>query len=77
MANKTQKIIKRSTGDWMYCSFQAHPEEIAKWRELAAMDDRSLSYWIRNALNKAVADGGQSHEVTKTVGVETVSSDRA
>jgi hypothetical protein len=79
MANKTQKAIKRSTGEWLYCSFQAHPEEISKWRELAGADDRSLSWWIRNTLNKAasLADGGKSHEVTESVDVETVSPHRA
>jgi hypothetical protein len=67
MANKTQKTIKRSTGEWLYCSFQAHPEEIAKWREIALGDERSLSWWIRNQLNKAagIVNSNGSTEVTE------------
>jgi hypothetical protein len=73
MANKKQQVIKRSTGEWMYCSFQAHPEELARWRALAAAEDRSLSAWIRRQLRK-----GDSNETpTEDVPVETVSPDRA
>jgi hypothetical protein len=73
MAKKTQKTIKRSTGDWMYCSFSVHPEEIAEYRDIAAKSDRSLSWWIRNELNKAVAVAkGQTNE---TLPVEVVSAD--
>ena len=74
MANRKQKTISRSTGEWMYVSFQAHPEEVSRWRELANVDDRSLSYWIRNVLNAAIAAKGDSHE---KLPLETLSSDRA
>ena len=79
MVKRTQKPTKRSTGEWLYCSFSVKPEEIARYREIAKSLDRSLSWWIRNALNKAagLADGGKSNEVTETVGVETVSPHRA
>lgn len=66
MANKTQKAIKRSTGEWLYCSFQAHPEEIARWRELALAEDRSLSWWIRKQL-KLAAGIGNGASIPETV----------
>jgi hypothetical protein len=67
MANKTQKAIKRSSGEWLYCSFQAHPEELARWREIAVSDERSLSWWIRKQLNKAagISNGTTPAEVTE------------
>lgn len=63
----------------MYVSFQAHPEEISQYRDLAKADDRSLSWWIRNALNKAAAasNGGKSDENHETVGVAEISADRS
>lgn len=53
MAKKTQKAIKRSTGEWLYCTFSAKPEEKAKYQEIADSMDRSLSWWIRKQLNQA------------------------
>jgi hypothetical protein len=50
--SRTQKVRKTPSGLWLYCSFSAHPEEIDKWKKLAGGMDRSLSWWIRDALNK-------------------------
>jgi len=59
----------------MYCSFSVHPEEIAAYREIAKLDGRSLSWWIRDALNKAVAlIREKNHE---TPNLETVPTDHA
>lgn len=81
MAKKIQKTIKRSTGDWMYCSFQAHPDEVFIWREIAGQDDRSLSWWIRDVLNRHVKTAavarGQNNEGFTGKDVETVPSDGA
>ena len=65
MANKKQKVRKTPSGEWLYCSFSAHPEEIDQWRELAATMDRSLSWWIRNQLNKAagIVNGVENGEI--------------
>jgi hypothetical protein len=69
IAKTKQKVIERSTGDWMYVTLQAHPEEVAKWRELAKADDRSLSWWIRNVLNKTVGAAEPAAEMSE-IGVE-------
>jgi hypothetical protein len=53
MARKGQKVRTTPSGDWLYCSFSAHPEEIERWREIASGSERSLSWWIRAQLNKA------------------------
>jgi hypothetical protein len=88
-AKKQQKPRTTATGKWLYCNFSARPEEIAKWKAFAQADRRSLSSWIRDALNKAAAliDEERMHragghyenpqEKKSTVGVETVSPDRA
>jgi hypothetical protein len=86
MAKKTQTPRKTFSGEWLYCNFSAHPEEIAKWKALAAFGQRSLSWWIRDVLNKHVARlEGKSYENQNSnsdgkateVGVAEVSGDRA
>jgi hypothetical protein len=85
MAKKTQTTRRTFSGEWLYCNFSAHPEEIAKWKALAAFGQRSLSWWIRDVLNKHVArlEGSNSHENQNSdgkptaVGVAEVSGDRA
>jgi hypothetical protein len=73
-----QKPRKAASGEWMYCTISARPEEIAKWRELAGSVDRSLSWWIRDQLNRAVEimqrikDGGSDENQT----LEVVPADR-
>ena len=74
MAHREQKVRKAATGEWMYCTISARPDEIASWRGLADAVDRSLSWWIRDQLNKAVQSAiGASHE-NKTL--EDVSANR-
>jgi hypothetical protein len=89
MAKRIQKPRKTHSGEWLYCNFSARPEEIAKWKSIAAAADRSLSWWIRDVLNKAVAlideermhRAGGSYEnpdgKATAVGVAPVSTDRA
>jgi len=43
-------------------SFSARTEEIAKWRLAAIHEDRSLSQWIRRALNRAIGENGADNE---------------
>jgi hypothetical protein len=84
MAKRTQKPIKRSSGEWLYCSFSVKPEEREAYREVAALDSRSVSWWIRDVLNKEVSrrkaslnNGTQLESANETVDVETVSPHRA
>lgn len=91
MAKKQQKPRKTHTGEWLYCNFSARPEEIEKWKALAQADRRSLSFWIRDVLNKAVAlideermhraggsyGGKESDGKNSDVAVAAVSPDRA
>jgi hypothetical protein len=83
MAKKTQTPRETHTGKWLYCNFSAHPEEIAKWKALAASGQRSLSWWIRYVLNEYVAAKAEGKSDEKfngkpeTVGVAEVSGDRA
>ncbi len=74
-----QKIRKTPSGEWLYVSFSVHPEEREKYQEAAKRRDRSVSWWIRNILNREV--GLMEDEATngknKSVAVEDVSSDRA
>jgi hypothetical protein len=67
MAQRSQKIRKTPSGDWLYCSFSAHPQEIERWRGIAADDQRSLSSWIRIQLNKAagITNGAAPVEVAE------------
>lgn len=77
MSRKGQKVRTTPTGDWIYCSFSAHPEEIIAYREVASKLDRSLSWWVRDVLNKAAQaakeDSNGAHE---KVPMETISADR-
>jgi hypothetical protein len=84
MAKRTQKPIKRSSGEWLYCSFSVKPEEREAYQQIAKSLDRSLSWWIRDLLNKEVSrrkaslnNGTQLESENATVGVETVSPHRA
>lgn len=76
-----QKARKTATGEWLYCNFSARPEEIQKWKSLAQADRRSLSFWIRDALNRRVEELERIDELltggTKAVDVAPVSPDRA
>jgi hypothetical protein len=67
MAQRSQKSRKTPSGEWLYLSVSAHPEEIAAWRELAAAEDRSLSWWVRNQLNKAagITNGAAVNEIAE------------
>jgi hypothetical protein len=84
MAKGKQKAIKTPTGEWMYISFRAHPEELADFQEVAAKLDRTVSWWVRDVLNREVArrkassnNEIQPESANPTVGVEAVSPDRA
>jgi hypothetical protein len=55
MAKVKQKAIKTPTGEWMYVSFRAHPEELASFQEVAGKLDRTVSWWVRDVLNREVA----------------------
>jgi hypothetical protein len=76
MAKVKQKPITTPTGEWVYCTLRVRPEEMAKWREVAAIDDRSLSYWARTELNKAAAAALGKEVSNENLSVETVPADR-
>lgn len=84
---KSQKIRKTPSGDWIYCSFSAHPEEVAAWKLIAKSGERSLSGWLRNLANAAVAAEQREREAfhhenpkpkheDSAVRMENVSTDR-
>jgi hypothetical protein len=86
MAKRIQKPRKTHSGEWLYCNFSARPEEIAKWKALAGVDRRSLSFWIRDVLNRHVeiqervaagADYENSQGKNSAVHVEAVSPNRS
>ena len=52
MAEKIQKA--KTKRKMKYMTFSAYPDEIVRWKTVAKDLDRSLSWWIRNELNKAV-----------------------
>jgi hypothetical protein len=76
---RTQKIRKTPTGDWIYCSFSARPDEVARWRELAVQADRSLSWWIRNILNREIGliENEASNGKDEKISLENISPNRA
>ena len=86
MAKGKQKAIKTPTGEWMYISFRAHPEELADFQKVAAELDRTVSWWVRDVLNREVArrkedqpyeyDRTKPLRETSNVGVAAVSTDR-
>ena len=85
MAKKEQIPRKTPSGEWVYVTISAKPEEREAYRQIAALDSRSVSWWIRDVLNKEVArrleEAGRENPnaapKNSTVGVETVSPDRA
>jgi hypothetical protein len=84
MAKKEQTPRKTPSGEWVYVTISAKPEEREAYRQIAALDSRSVSWWIRDVLNKEVArrkassnNETQLEGANSTVGLETVSPDRA
>lgn len=85
MANKRQKVRKTPSGEWVYCSISAHPEEVERWRAIAKGSfDRSLSWWIRDVLNreaaaieKGIPNAANAQPEGETVSVEDVPSHRS
>jgi hypothetical protein len=89
MAKVKQKAIKTPTGEWMYVSFRAHPEELASFQEVAGKLDRTVSWWVRDVLNREVArqlalrnegkgiSDEKTNGETQTVGLAELSPDRA
>lgn len=63
MPRKSQKIRKTPSGDWIYLSISVHPEEVESWKTFVKSADRSMSWWIRNLANKAVAAEKKEREV--------------
>jgi hypothetical protein len=83
MAKRQQKVRQTPTGDWLYCSFSLHPDELEDYRRVAKEIDRSVSWWIRTVLNKEVArrkgiaGNEKPNGETQSVAVASVSADRA
>jgi hypothetical protein len=55
MAEKAQKPKTSQKRKMKYCTFSAMPEEILAFKQVAGLDRRSLSWWIREILNREVS----------------------
>lgn len=86
MAKRQQNPRKTPTGEWLYITFSVKPKEREAYRELADVDSKgrsnSLSWWIRDVLNREVArrkgiSDANSNGENQSVGVAPVSPDRA
>jgi hypothetical protein len=83
MAKKEQTPRKTPSGEWVYVTISAKPEEREAYRQIAALDSRSVSWWIRDVLNKEVArrkgvfGDEKPNGETQSVAVEAVPTARA
>lgn len=93
MAKKEQTPRKTPSGEWIYITISAAPQEREAYRKIAGIDSRSVSWWIRDVLNKEVARRLAQTKEGKVIGdektgevpggegsavpLETVSTDRA